>query len=193
MREPQRHYPIRSGLLKAYAFQKTSDGYYKPGSLTEVSHHVEVKPIDEATVQVSLTNPKYEGYYCFFMGKHYYHYADTFSDYFIESYRNAIDHYSHIPFQGIVLDEFKNLPVHAWDNPFMRERFYGKSFSEFFQQNYGEYRGVMAIKVDKEGNLEKFACGAFWYLRKNGFTILQSKDEKDIALCDGRICDVHID
>lgn len=30
VRDPQTHYPMKSGLLKAFAFEKTSEGYYKP-------------------------------------------------------------------------------------------------------------------------------------------------------------------
>ena len=46
----------------------------------------------------------------------------------------------------------------------------------------GSFIGVVALKVSRNNGIEKFACGGFTQLKKNGQTVLELKDPADILL-----------
>jgi hypothetical protein len=46
----------------------------------------------------------------------------------------------------------------------------------------GSFLGVCALKVDADGNIEKFACGGFTELKRDGQTVFSLDHSADIVL-----------
>jgi hypothetical protein len=120
---------IKSELLKIYAFKKTADGFYNPATLKEITSSAKV----HSTVnEVSLTidaGSKLKGYTAYILTQHYYNSCSNFSGQALAMITDAFKGYADIPFDGIGLDEYKNLkiarqPILEQTNDVFRERLY---------------------------------------------------------------------
>lgn len=135
-RYPEYCPPEVTKLTKAYAFRKLSDGVYMPQTLIDVTDRAVITKCNESHIEISFDLPEYEEYTVYVMTAHYHRAGDLHSPYYIRSYREFIDRYSDIPFDGIVLDEFKNLPLLDFKST-IRERYYGMCFKENFEKETG--------------------------------------------------------
>lgn len=133
---------LESRLLKAYAFYKASDGVYYDGTLQDVTERVELLSVAPGCLEMQFTLPELEGATVHVMTAHYHRYGDLFSDCHLRDYDAFIERYRETPFDGIVLDEMKNLELHSWEftrAPVMlRERFYGTHMKRYFEAETGE-------------------------------------------------------
>ena len=130
---------VKSELLCAYAFKKTDEGFYDEQTLVDVTEKAEI--LFEAPEELSILFDVHEleGYNIYALFAHYYRVADMFSDMAFNDYKEFMDFYQDVPFDGLVLDEFKNIPIQpSWEikEPF-RGRIYGKSFDKFFYEKNG--------------------------------------------------------
>ncbi len=128
--------PLESELLLAYAFCKTQDGFYELDSLIDITDRAEVIDRDPESLTMEFDTDGLQGYTVYVMVSHYYAYYDLFSARAVREYKDLIDAYADVPLSGIVLDEFKNMPITPpWQIDKFRERFYGKNFHRcFFEQ-----------------------------------------------------------
>lgn len=126
----------KSELVKAYAFVKASDGVYFDGTLRDVSDQAEMICETPGHLEMKFTLPDMEGATVYVMTAHYHRYGDLFSEYYIRDYERIIERYRETPFDGIVLDEMKNLEL-TMDPVMIRERFYGKHFKRCFEEETG--------------------------------------------------------
>ena len=148
--------PFHSDVLKVFAFRKTADGYYADGSLTDITAMAKTVKSDASKVDLSIDATNLAGYTAYVMVAHYYNWPDLFNDVVIDCYRNILEHYADIPFDGTALDEFGNMSLtHSKDGNF-RERFYGRAFAAEFQRRTGTplARELFDMRFAPEGKRE---------------------------------------
>jgi len=131
---------IKSELFKVYAFQKSGEGFYTPGTLLDITNKCTTTTIDASTVNVEIaTNPELKDYTALIFSQHYYNFADNYSQAAIDRFNQAFHKYADIPFAGFALDEYGNVRI---DPPWIlkglfRERLYSLSMGEFYRKQTG--------------------------------------------------------
>lgn len=126
----------KSQLIKAFAFMKASDGVYFDGTLQDVTHRAEILSEKPGHLEMRFSLPEAEGATVYVMTAHYHRYGDLFSEYYIRDYDQIMEKYRDIPFDGVVLDEMKNLEF-TMDPVMIRERCYGAHFKQYFENETG--------------------------------------------------------
>ncbi|HEX3720618.1 MAG TPA: hypothetical protein VH595_21925 [Verrucomicrobiae bacterium] len=147
--------PFHSEVLKVFAFRKTADGYYAENSLTDITAFAKARNVDNASVSLAIAAPKnLAGYTAYILAAHYYDYPDLFNDVMIGKFREALEHYSDIPFDGTALDEFGYMMVTRHTEQPFRDRFYGRAFDEEFARRTGMSleRTLFDMRFAPEGN-----------------------------------------
>lgn len=135
-----------SALFRAYLFRKTADGFYAPGSLVVPKPgqlRVSVDSSDRYAVTVTVdAGPEYAGYTAYIQTLHYFNYPDVFGPKHLDYFKEMLDGYADIPFDGMSIDEHGAMTVPAphmipAGRPF-RERAYGKHFAEEYRTAKGK-------------------------------------------------------
>ncbi len=120
---------IKSELFRIYLFKETSPGFYDPSTLRNITRLATAKATSDS-VSVSIdAGSSLAGYTAYIMTEHYYNSCSNFSRQAIDIITNAFKAYGDIPFDGIGLDEYKNLkiarePVLKKTHTTFRERVY---------------------------------------------------------------------
>lgn len=130
---------IKAELLYAVAFKKISEGFYEEDSCVDVLDRAKILYTSPESLAVSFDMPDLEGYSVYVLVAHYHRIADVFSERMINDYKEIMDYYQDVPFDGVVVDEFKGLMPSAQrelDGVF-RGRIYGKAFDRFFCEHNG--------------------------------------------------------
>ncbi len=138
--EAQKEYkPMASELIKAYAFRKTAEGFYKDGSVQDITDRAVIFDNHDAEMTVRFDCADLEGYTVYMTAAHYYHYPDLFGPGMEDDFRDIIDSYKDVGFDSFVLDEFKNFPIRGpWDEYKFRDRIYGDHFKKYFNECTGK-------------------------------------------------------
>jgi hypothetical protein len=153
----RRNQPFHSEVLKIFAFRKTGDGYYDPRTLTDITAAAKTVKADGATITVTINAPaRLAGYTAYIMCAHYCDFPDLFNDVMINKYREALDHYSDIPFDGTALDEFGALMLTLHNHEPYRDRIYGHAFALAFEKQTGMplERALFDMRFAPEGKPE---------------------------------------
>ncbi len=131
---------IQSELFKVYAFTKTSDGFYDPASLEEITSKCTSRPIDKETVEVTIYGGQpLQGKTAYIMTQHYYNFPDNHSQAAIEYFEEALNKYADIPFDGFALDEYGNMriyPPNLIEGRNWRDRLYSLPMAKDFNQKH---------------------------------------------------------
>ena len=133
---------LKSELFKVYAFRKAGDGFYEPGSLTDITAQSKATESKE-TVELKLdAGKKMKGYTAFILTQHYYNYCSNHSAEATSNLTQALKVYSDIPFDGVGLDEYTNLRVATtWElkktNDVFRERPFSLAMAEKLKTTTG--------------------------------------------------------
>ena len=151
--------PFHSEVLKVYAIQKTRDGFYAPGSLAELSGPaVKTVKASAASVTLAIDAPAgLAGRTAYILVAHYHQSPDLFNDLTTDAFRDALEHYQDIPFDGFALDEFGYARLRAMTPGYnFRERFYGKSFAAEFARRTGQplERALFDMRFAPDGRPE---------------------------------------
>lgn len=102
---------IKSELFKVFAFKKTADGFYQAGTLLDISSKaIAVNAKETVSVKIKA-GENLKGYQAYILTQHYYNSCSNFSDQAMVMLLNAFKAYRDIPFDGIGLDEYKNLKI----------------------------------------------------------------------------------
>lgn len=129
---------IGTELIFAVAFKKTADGFYEENSVVDVIKYAEITEKTPETLTFSFDIPSLDGYTVYALAAHYYKVADLFSDTAVGDYKEMMDNYADVHFDGFVVDEFKNMPIlPPWQMDCFRGRIYGKSFDKYFYEHTG--------------------------------------------------------
>jgi len=102
---------LKSELFKIYAFKKTGDGFYDPSSLKEITSSAKAQNTKDAVSVAIAAGSSYNGYTAYILTQHYYNSCNNFSEQAKSILLNAFKAYANIPFDGIGLDEYKNLTI----------------------------------------------------------------------------------
>jgi hypothetical protein len=153
----RRNQPFHSEVLKVFAFRKTGDGYYDADTLTDITAAAKTVKTDGASIILAIHAPaRLAGYTAYIMCAHYCDFPDLFNDVMINKYRETLEHYSDIPFDGTALDEFGNLMVTLHNHEPFRDRFYGRAFAVAFKKQTGMplERALFDMRFAPEGKPE---------------------------------------
>ncbi|MBI1343317.1 MAG: hypothetical protein GC171_10335 [Terrimonas sp.] len=126
---------LKSELFKIVTFKKTAEGFYDPATLRDITALATVR---SDTSHVALTikaGEALKGYTAYILTQHYYNYRSNFSKQAKTVLLNTFKAYADIPFDGIGLDEYKNLliarePVLKSTHQTFRERLYSTGMAE---------------------------------------------------------------
>lgn len=135
---------LQSDLLRAYAFQRTAEGFYDPATLQEITANCVVRSPDKSTVQVEVkAGPALRGRTVYLMTQHYYNGGSNHDPATAAQMVATLLAYRDIPFDGIALDEFTNLRISPpWDmkktGGVFRERLYSLAMAKEFQDATGQ-------------------------------------------------------
>lgn len=95
--------PLYCEILRAYVFDKTADGFYKPGTLTDVTNTLIIT--DSRTNQTSFEihlGAENAHRNIFVLLAQYYNFTAVADG--CENYKKMIDSYADIPFDGVTVD-----------------------------------------------------------------------------------------
>ncbi|MEI8086714.1 MAG: hypothetical protein WCG93_10920 [Paludibacter sp.] len=139
---------LKSELFKVYAFRKAGDGFYEPGSLTDIT--AQCKPVEsKETVELKLNaGKKMKGYTAFILTQHYYNYCSNHSAEAVSNLTQALKSYSDIPFDGVGLDEYTNMRVATtWELKKANEVFRGRPYSLAMAEKLKSATGMEMYKT----------------------------------------------
>jgi hypothetical protein len=150
---------IKSELFKIYAFKKTSDGFYDPSTLKEITKSAKVQTsIDEVNLSINA-GCNLKGYTAYILTQHFYNSCSNFSDQAYTIITNAFKAYADIPFDGIGLDEYRNLTIVQQNilentNDVFRERLYSIGMAKKMKASIGIDldRVLFDMRYAPEGN-----------------------------------------
>lgn len=135
--------PVKSDLLRAYAFRRTGEGFYDPSTLQDITGKCVARSTAPDSVQVEITtDPSMKGRTVYLMTQHFYDSLSNLSPAAPESFRKVMEAYRDIPFDGVALDEHHNLAIVAeWDlkktGGVFRERYYSPALAGVYQSRTG--------------------------------------------------------
>lgn len=129
--------PIGCELVKAFSFERATEGFYKPGTLVDITDKIEIidnKP-DLMEFEINLGKKNCKRNIFVLLAQYYNHtaVADVW-----EEYKELIDNYSDIPLDGVALDEFGYMFLNTADissgkvQPF-RGRHYSRGMKRFYE------------------------------------------------------------
>lgn len=133
---------LKSDLLKIFAFKKIADGVYDSSTLKDITKLATVTAgIDSINVSVHAGN-QFSGYTVYIMTQHYYNSCSNFSQQAKEMIGDIFKAYADIPFDGVGLDEYKNLtiarqPVLKQMHDTFRERLYSLGMAKKMKETTG--------------------------------------------------------
>ena len=130
--------PIYSEIVRAYAFDKTADGFYAPDSLCEVTDRIVIT--ESRTHQMSFEidlGKEQANRNVFVMVAQYYNYpsmAEAWGE-----MKGLIDAYADIPLDGVQLDEYGYLFLNTADlGSDFRGRHYSVGMSRYYRNELGQ-------------------------------------------------------
>ena len=149
--------PVKTELLRAWVFKKTSPGEYDVATLEDVTAQVKtsVAELGTLSVQVDL-GAKFAGYTAFVLATNWYGALDLFSPAFSQWVHDAIDQYRDVPLDGTGLDELGYIRIPMTPTTPWRGHFAGRAFSARFEQATGMPldRAILATRYAPAGHPE---------------------------------------
>ena len=133
--------PIFNRLLKIYSFEKTREGFYKKGSLTDITDHARIVRTIPSEMSCEIYGGKENANKTFFaiVAQHY-NYTETGEPQW-RLLKKCIDEFKEIPFDGIYLDEFSmsylSIGINKGTEPPFRARRYSEGMRKHYQENLG--------------------------------------------------------
>ncbi len=134
---------LKSELFKVYAFKKTEEGFYDPATLKDITANATAENTKEQVAVSIKSGSSLAGYTAYIMTQHYYQSCSNFSDQAISILLNAFKVYADIPFDGIGLDEYKNMKIARQKimeitHDTFRERVYSIGMARKMKENSGD-------------------------------------------------------
>lgn len=130
--------PFHSEVLKVFAFRKTGNGYYDKSSLHDITALAKTVKSEGSNVDLSIDAPtNLAGDTAYVTVAHYYDYPDLFNDVMADTFRELLERYADIPFDGTALDEFGYMMLNPKRTQPFHDRFYGQAFAAEYQRQTG--------------------------------------------------------
>jgi|GEM_PF-5122454 len=135
--------PLRTKLLKVYAFDKTGEGLYEPSSLADVTKRARIVECRTHSLSLEIdAGQENAGKTLFVTVVQYYNWPELFGDSDWKEHQAMLDVYAGIPLDGIVMDEYGYMLLNASDistgtvEPF-RGFFYSPQQKDYFAGKLG--------------------------------------------------------
>jgi hypothetical protein len=149
--------PFHSELLKIFALRKMSEGVYAEGSVADITGSARTVHSDGASISLEIdASEQFAGYTAYVIAAHYYDYPDLFNEVMKSTFRDFLNHYADIPFDGTALDEFGYMMLKPQrEHPF-RDRLYGHTFADEYNRRTGTTleRALFDMRFAPEGKPE---------------------------------------
>jgi hypothetical protein len=134
---------LKTDLFKVYAFKKTSDGFYDPATLKDITKQCETVLPDKSTVQVKINGgASAKGLTAYVMTEEYCSQSSMWDDVEINGFAEAMTKYSDIPFDGFALDEYGNKfierPNEAGPDFIFRGQWYSTAMAQAYKKENGQ-------------------------------------------------------
>jgi hypothetical protein len=143
---------LKSDLFKVYAFRKTSEGFYDPATLKDITGQCESVTPDKATVQVKIKGGSgVNGLTACIMTQEYCSQSSMWGDVEINAFAEAMNKYGDIPFDGFALDEYGNKFVERIMDQKAPQPFRGRWYSTAMAQEYTRVTGNSLEKTLFDG------------------------------------------
>ena len=143
---------LKTELFKVYAFRKTSEGFYDPSTLTDITGQCESVTPDKETVAIKIKVGKsLKGLTACIMTQEYCSQSSMWGDVEINGFAQAMNIYSDIPFDGFALDEYGNKFVSRIAELKSAEVFRGRWFSTAMAQEFTRTTGNSLEKTLFDG------------------------------------------
>jgi hypothetical protein len=129
---------LKTDLFRVYAFMKTAEGFYDPSTLKDITEKCTTSLPDKETVRVKINGgASLKGLTACVMTQEYCSQSSMWGNVEINGFKEAINNYGDIPFDGFALDEYGNKFVErifdsTTANPF-RGRWYSNAMADSFQ------------------------------------------------------------
>ena len=132
---------LHSDLFRVYAFRKTSEGFYDPATLKDITSQCEASTPDKETVLVRIKGgPSVKGLTACIMTQQTCSQSSMWGEVEINGFAEAMKAYSDIPFDGFALDEYGNKYVAReaeLKGDVFRGRWYSPAMAEAFRKATG--------------------------------------------------------
>lgn len=131
--------PIYNRILKAYAFEKTGEGFYKQGSLVDVTDKIHTVTCRTDMLEAEVYAGKENANKTLFVIVAQYYNALGSGEPQWQNIKSILDSYADIPFDGVGLDEFgmsrlNTVGVTSGKLPPFRGRRFSKGMNEHFKE-----------------------------------------------------------
>ena len=164
--------PIKSDLLRVYAFKKKGEGIFEEESLKDITALCTFSAQNATTVDVKIkAGSGLKAYTAYILTQHYYNFCSNHSSEAANRIIRCLKSYSDIPFDGVGLDEYTNLRVSTlWEmaklNEVFRERAYSLDMAKHYKEKYKTEleRTLFDMRYAPEGNPTKRAVAINTYM-----------------------------
>lgn len=133
--------PIYSEILKAYSFEKTAEGFYKAGTLVDVSDKIIITEsrTHKTSFEINLGKQN-KNKNVFVLFAQYFNYPSVADAW--DGFKKMFDAYSDIPLDGIQLDEYGYILLNSSEicsgtEPAFRGRHYSKGMEKYYREKLG--------------------------------------------------------
>lgn len=153
---------LKTDLFRVYAFRKTSEGFYDPSSLKDITALCHKVLPDKFTLQVSIDGGvSLKGMTLYIMTEQYCSQSSMWGNEEINGFAEAMTNYGDIPFDGFALDEFGNKfverSVQSGPDFIFRGQWYSTAMATAFLQQTGKplEKILFDTRYAPEGNAEQ--------------------------------------
>lgn len=135
--------PLYAKLLKIYAFDKTREGFYRPGSLADVTDKAQILECRTHMLSADIFLGKaFAGKTLYVLTAQYYNWNELFGDSDWPERKALMDMYADVALDGVVMDEFGYMLLDTADVdsgrlPPFRSRFYSPAQKEWYRKKFG--------------------------------------------------------
>ena len=139
---------LHSDLFRVYAFRKTSEGFYDPSTLKDITRQCESATTDKERVLVKIKGGNsVKGFTACVMTQQYCSQSSMWGDVEINGFAEAMKAYSDIPFDGFALDEYGNKYVAREAELKPGETFRGRWYSDAMASAFEASTGLALDKT----------------------------------------------
>ena len=133
--------PIYSEILRVYSFEKTAEGFYKSGTLEDVTDKIIITEsrTNRTSFEINLGKQN-KNKNVFVLLAQYFNYPSVADAW--EGFKKLFDAYSDIPLDGIQLDEYgyillNSSEICSGNEPAFRGRHYSKGMEKYYREKLG--------------------------------------------------------
>lgn len=152
--------PLRNELLRVYAFDRTGAGFYRPGSLTDITGKARVvaRTSRAQTIEIEA-GTEYAGKNVFVLTCQYFNYRDLFGGAFARQQKKIMDSLRDVPLAGFYLDEsgymvLDSRRIRRGETSPWRGRFYSAAMEREWRSKHGTdlVRTLFDMRYAPEGD-----------------------------------------